>query len=151
MTWDNRDVLPAHGPAARAVPGGQTFNRERSPAVPGDAYPQPRDGRAHSSGLVATRFPRYQSNTITLAASTAFQEVIRFSGRPDNIDLSASAAGVEYRFRNRGETVTDSIRAPGTAFHDTNLNKEIVEARDPTGTGGQTVTAHGTWVDAPTS
>ncbi len=148
MTWDNRDVLPVRGPAARAVPGGSEGNRELSPPVPPCAYPKPREERGYGPGLASTKYNRYQANTITLAASTAFQEVIRFSGRPDRVDLSASAAGVEYRFRNRGEPPTDAIRAPGTAFHDTDLSKEIVEARDPTGAGGQTVTAHGMWTDA---
>lgn len=151
MTWDNRDVLPAHGPAARARPGGAEGNRERSPVAPVE-YPRCRcEQRGYGEGRTSDRFPRYQANTITLAASTTFQEVIRFSGRPDRIDLSASAAGVEYRFRNRGESPTDAIRAPGTAFHDTDLSKEIVEARDPTGAGGQLVTAHGMWIDAATT
>ena len=151
MSWDNRDVLPARGPAARAVPGGSEANRERSP-LPPVMFPSCRcDERGTRVGMTSDRFPRYQSNTITLAASTAFQEVIRFAGRPDRIDYAASAAGVEIRFRNRGETVTDTIRVPNAAFHDTDLSKEIMEARDPTGAGGQLVTAHGMWIDKATT
>lgn len=141
----------AWGDAARARPGGAEENRERSPLPPVVFPPCRCDERGTRVGAQDTRFPRYQSNTITLAATTAFQEVIRFAGRPDRIDYAASAAGVEVRFRNRGETVTDSIRVPNAAFHDTDLSKEIMEARDPAGAGGQLVTAHGMWIDKATT
>lgn len=141
----------AWGDAARATPGGSPGNRERSPAAPVLFPPSRPDSRGYGPGSQSESYPRYQSNTVTLAASTEFQEVIRFAGRPKVVDLSASAAGVEYRFRNRGETPTDAIRAPGTAFHETHLSKEIVEARDPTGAGGQIVTAHGMWTDPATT
>ena len=151
MTWDNRDVLPVRGPAARAVPGGSEANRERSPIAP-VAFPPCRcETRGYGAGRVSERFTRYQANTITLAASTEFQQVILFAGRPDRIDYSASAAGVEVRFRNRGESPTDAIRVPNAQFHDTDISKEIMEARDPTGAGGQLVTAHGMWADAATT
>lgn len=117
----------------------------------GCPYPAPRHHEESRLGAYSTRYPRYQSNTVTLSATTAWQEVIRFAGRPDRIDVAASAAGVEFRFRNRGESPTDALRVPNAAFHDTDISKEIVEARDSTGAGGQLVTAHGMWIDSPTS
>ena len=148
MTWDNRDVLPAHGPAARAVPGGSEANRNRSPVLdPG--YPACRcDTRIRPSGVEAESYPRYQSNTITLAANTTWQTVIRFAGRPRKIDVAASAAGVNFRLRNRGEAEADAIRIVNAAFHETEISKELVEAQDPTGAGGQIVTAHGMYTDS---
>lgn len=151
MTWDNRDVLPVHGPAARARPGGSEANRERSPVAP-VVFPAARlDGRGNPEGAVSDSFPRYQSNTITLAAVTTWQEVIRFAGRPQKIDIAASAAGVNFRLRNRGEPEADAIRVVNAAFHETQVSKELVEAQDPTGTGGQIVTAHGMWTKPVTS
>lgn len=151
MTWDNRDVLPVRGPAARLRPGGAEANRERSPVAP-VAFPPCRCGsRGYGEGIASSRYTRYQSNTITLAASTEFQQVVLFAGRPDRIDYAASAAGVEVRFRNRGETPTDAIRVPSAQFHDTDISKEIMEARDPTGAGGQLVTAHGMWIERATT
>lgn len=147
MTWDNRDVLPSHGAAARAVPGGVSFNRERSPVAPVVFPPCRCDSRGQREGISTHQFPRYQSATITLAASTAFQQVVAFSGRPDNIDIAASAAGVEIRLRNRGQGEADAIRIVNAAFHDTYISRDIVEARDPTGAGGQIVTAHGMWTE----
>jgi hypothetical protein len=141
----------AWGDAARATPGGSPGNRERSPAAP-VLFPPPRpDGRGHAAGAVSDSFPRYQSNTITLAATAAWQEVIRFAGRPAKIDIAASAAGVNFRLRNRGESDTDAIRIVNAAFHETEISKELVEAQDPTGAGGQIVTAHGMWIDPATS
>lgn len=148
MTWDNRDVLPSRGPAARAVPGGSEGNRERSPIAPVE-YPRCRcETRIPPAGANADSYPRYQSNTVTLAASTAWQTVIRFAGRPRKIDVAASAAGVNFRLRNRGESEADAIRIVNAAFHETEISKELVEAQDPTGAGGQIVTAHGMYTDS---
>jgi hypothetical protein len=74
--------------------------------------------------------------------------VVSFAGRPHNITLVASAAGVEFRLRNRGEEGTDTIRALGTAPLVLYISKEIVEARDPAGAGGQIVSVQGGWTDA---
>ena len=151
MTWDNRDVLPAHGPAARAVPSGSAANRERSP-VADAGYPASRaDGRGYGRGAVATSFPRYEARTLTLAASTTFQEVARFSGRPARIDLHASAVGVEFRLRNRGEDQSANLVVRAAGPYQTDISKEIVEARDPAGAGGQIVTAVGFWQDEATT
>lgn len=141
----------AWGDRARAVPGGSEANREHSPVAP-VAFPPCRcETRIAPAGVVADSFPRYQSNTITLAASTAWQEVIRFAGRPSKIDVAASAAGVNFRLRNRGESEADAIRIVNAAFHETEISKELVEAQDPTGAGGQIVTAHGMYTDRPIS
>jgi hypothetical protein len=151
VTWDNRDVLPVRGPAARAVPGGSAGNRERSPLAPVEYPPCRCTTRIPPTGYASDSFPRYQSHTITLAATTAWQEVIRFAGRPVKVDIAASAAGVNFRLRNRGESEADAIRVVNAAFHETQVSKELVEAQDPTGAGGQVVTAHGMFTDAQIS
>jgi hypothetical protein len=119
--------------------------------VPVEDWPTPRTDRAFGPGISDTSYPRYQANTITLAATTAWQTVVRFSGRPNRIDVAASAAGVNFRLRNRGETDPDSIRIVNAAFHETNISKDIVEAQDPTGAGGQIVTCHGMWTEPATT
>jgi len=135
----------AWGDAARAVPGGSPGNRERSqpPAV---KFPDARkDIRDYGPGNIPGKYPRLDAKTATLAASAEFQEVARFSGRPDRIDLHASAAGVEFRMRNRGQDVSSAlvVRTPGP--YETDASFELVEARDPAGTGGQLVTVVGYW------
>ena len=147
MTWDNRDVLPARGPAARARVAISEGNLERSPVAPVSYPPCRCDERGNRVGITDVSFPRYQSNTITLAATAAWQEVIRFAGRPSKIDIAATAAGVNFRLRNRGEPEADAIRVVNAAYHQTEISKEIVEAQDPAAGGGQIVTAHGMWVD----
>lgn len=150
MTWDNRDVLPVHGPAARARPGGSEGNRERSPIADLSGYPRPAAGRDYGPGVVPGRFPRVESRSATLAASTTFQEIARFSGRPDRIDLGASAVGLEFRFRNRGQDATTGLVVRGVGQYETDASFELVEARDPAGGGGQFVTATGYWRDEST-
>jgi hypothetical protein len=147
VTWDNRDLLPPHGAAARAEVVVKTPGRVPTAAPCEHSFPPHREHQGYGLGAVATKFPRYQSATITLTATTAFQEVVRFAGRPDRIDVAASAAGVNFRLRNRGEENTDLIRIVNAAFHETDISKEIVEAQDPTGAGGQIVTVHGMWTD----
>ncbi|HEY6240158.1 MAG TPA: hypothetical protein VIW78_04910, partial [Burkholderiales bacterium] len=94
MTWDHRYEVPPHGDTARARPGGAPGNMQQSPVADLANYPGPRDGRDPGAGVVPGRFPRSQSKTLTLAAVATVQEVVRFSGRPDRIDLHSSAAGV---------------------------------------------------------
>jgi len=136
---------PAWGPRARAVPGGAEENRERS-APPDVLYPPARPGvRDYGAGLVPGRFPRYESRSATLAAVATFAEVARVSGRPARIDLHSSAAGVEFRFRNRGQTDETGLIVRGAGAYETDASFELVEARDPAGAGGQLVTAVGYW------
>jgi hypothetical protein len=147
VTWDNRDLHPSFGSAARARAAESTPGRVPVAAPCEHSYPPARDLCNNPRGLVDRRFPRYQSKSITLAANTSFQLVVQFAGRPDRIDVAASAAGVNFRFRNRGEPEGDALRVPNAAFHDTDISKDIVEAQDPTGAGGQICTAHGLYID----
>lgn len=147
MTWDNRDLRPPHGAAGRATvqdktPGRAPRDLDREPY-----YPPHRPAGYPEAGRIAQRYQRYQSASLTLAASTVFQRVALFAGRPDRIDIMASAANVEFRFRNRGEEQTDGVVIRTATTYETNLSKEIVEARDPAGTGGQFVSVLGMWTD----
>jgi hypothetical protein len=145
MTWDNRDLLPTHGPEARARPGGTLFNRELSPSLDVERFPTPRPGRDVGPGTIAASWPRQQSKTLTLAASALFQEVVRFSGRPDRIDLHSSAIGVEFQYRNRGNEAVPGPVVRAIGLYETDASFDIVEARDPAGAGGQLVTVTGYW------
>lgn len=150
MTWDNRDVLPVRGPAARAVPGGSEANRERSPVAP-VLYPPARPaGRDYPAGAVPARFPRYESRALTLAAVATRQLVAQFSGRPDRIDLHTSAAGLQFFLRNRAEEQNTPIILRAAGPYETDISKELVEVVDPTGAGGQLVTAVGVWATEST-
>jgi hypothetical protein len=113
-----------------------------APVVFPDARPDIRD---IGPGVVPGSFPRSQSRTLTLAAVATLQEVIRFSGRPDRIDLHSSAAGVTFSFQNRGsEIVTGpTVRAAGP--YETDASFDIVYAQDLAGTGTQLVTVSGYW------
>lgn len=107
---------------------------------------QPRE-RPHAMRPVSRRehesFDWYDAASTTLAASTEFQEVARFSGTPESIVVQTSAAGIDVRLRNRGSAAGASIRLGVTGFQILAVAAQIVEARDPTGAGGQTVTAIG--------
>ena len=138
-------LRPAWGPRARAVPGESEANRNKSGAPDVVFPPAHKDVRDYGAGLVPGRFPRMESRSATLAASALFQEIARFSGRPDRIDLGASAVGVEFRFRNRGQDATTGLVIRGVGQYETDASFELVEARDPAAGGGQFVTAVGYW------
>lgn len=114
------------------------------PSTPG--YPRSRTTAQRAEARrTSESFDWYESNRIVLAASTLFQEVISFSGRPDSIVLDSTATGVEYRLRNRGGPPGSPIRVEGIAQRDLQVSAEIVEARDPAGAGGQGFSATGRW------
>jgi len=114
------------------------------PSVP--AFPERRETAQRAEARRTTEsFDWYESARIVLAASTVFQEIITFSGRPDSIILDTTAAGVEFRLRNRGTAPGSALRIEGIATRVLDVSAEIVEARDPGGVGGQGVTATGRW------
>lgn len=141
----------AWGDAARARPGGGRGNEQQSPIID-YGYPANRPAvRDYGAGTSPGRFPRVESRAATLAASTVFQEVARFSGRPDRIDLHSSAAAVEFRFRNRGQDATTGLVVRAAGAYETDASFDLVEARDPAGAGGQLVTAVGYWAAESTA
>ena len=112
------------------------------PSTPG--YPGERaTAKRREAQRTGESFDWYESQRIVLAASTLFQEVITFSGRPESIILDTTATGVEFRLRHRGEAAGTPIRIEGIATRVLDVSAEIVEARDPAGAGGQGVTATG--------
>lgn len=112
------------------------------PSTP--SYPTSRQSAKRREPIrTGDSFDWYESARLVLAASTAFQEVITFSGRPESIILDTTAAAVEFRLRHRGEAPGSAIRIEGIATRVLDVSAEIVEARDPAGVGGQGVTATG--------
>lgn len=112
------------------------------PSTPG--YPVERPSAQRPAGRREYEsFDQAESGNITLAASTAFQEVITFGGRPESIIIDVSAAGVEVRFRNRGTAAAAPVRIQAAGERRFQVTAEIVEARDPAGVGTQLVTATG--------
>lgn len=88
-------------------------------------------------------FDSFEEANITLAATTNFQEVITFGGRPDRITVTTSGAVVDIRVRDRGAGPGRISRFIASSVADLYSPGEIVEARDSTGAGGQLVTARG--------
>lgn len=97
--------------------------------------------------VVSEKHERYEHISGTLAASTTFQEIGRFSGTPDSIDLTASASGMEIRLADVARNEVSSYLTTANVTIETHVSRRIVEARDPAGTGGQTVRAIGKWAE----
>lgn len=113
-----------------------------APSTPG--FPEPRASAQRPAGRREYEsYDNAESAFITLAASTVFQEVITFGGRPESIIIDASAAAIEVRFSNRGQAPRAPVRLQHAGETRFQVAAEIVEARDPAGAGGQLVTAIG--------
>lgn len=123
---------PTHGPTAAKYPD----ERARDTAV-GPVRPEYQQADRHGG---------YDAGRITLAASTAFQTVITFAGSADEIDLRTSAAGVEWRLRDRAGPVRAAFLADNTRDQHITIPTEVVEARDPAGVGTQVVQAIGRYI-----
>jgi hypothetical protein len=117
-----------------------------SPSAPG--YPP---GGPHYHAPVSQRehesYEWYDSASLTLAATTAFQELIEFAGAVDSVMIQTNTTGLEFRFRYRGEPGGQPIRLLVTGFQSINVACEIVEVRDDTGAGGQIATAIGRYAN----
>ncbi len=90
-----------------------------------------------------TSYDQHETITAILPAVATFSEVGTFSGRPDRIVFTIGGFPVEVRLRNRGEAPGSVTRMLNTAQTIELPGAEIVEARDPTGAGTQTVNAVG--------
>jgi hypothetical protein len=112
------------------------------PSVP--SFP---NGRATAKRPPAMRdapyFDSFEEANITLAATTNFQEVITFGGRPDRLTVTTSGSVVDIRIRDRGAGPGRITRFIASSVADLWTPGEIVEARDSTGAGGQLVVARG--------
>lgn len=108
----------------------------RFPAMRAGAVERPASREYESSDW-------YETRTLVLAAGTAFQEVIRFSGRADAVSVQISAVPVFIRLRNRGASGGTAIRLGATGTHELRVTGEIFEVQDQSGAGGQTITVTG--------
>lgn len=88
-----------------------------------------------------------QTISAVIPAGTAFSELGRFAGTPDNIDLWASAAGMEVKLADVALNEDGFFNTQANANFRTYMTRRIVLARDPAGTGGQTITAVGKWAE----
>jgi hypothetical protein len=102
-----------------------------------ELYALPRAAPAYET------FQWYEAGRLVLDAVTTFQEVKRFSGKPDSIILSTNSAGVRFRLRNLAEPGGDEFQLDAVGDMHLKVAAEIVEARDATGLGGAQVTAIG--------
>lgn len=115
------------------------------PSAPPATPPRARAGGAPP--ITSEKFERYETLTLTLAANALFQEVGRFSGTPDAIDVWASAAGLNVRL---SDLAVNEISAVVTVANDTlhtHISRRIVEAQDPAGGGTQSVRVTGKWAE----
>ena len=94
------------------------------PSSPG--YPEEiRTARRKNPSREYSSYDWYESATLTLAANANFQEVARFSGRPDAITVQTGTAGVNVRLRNRGAAPGTSIRLAITGTQSLDVTAEI--------------------------
>jgi len=97
--------------------------------------------------IVSEKFGRYETVQAVLGATTAFTELGRFSGIPDQVDVWASAAGLDVRLRDTAFPEESAVRTIANDWVRNVAARRVVEARDPAGAGGQTVSVVGKWAE----
>jgi hypothetical protein len=136
----------AWGDRARAVPGGSEANRERSPAVPDEAFPRCRcDARPPSSGRTAERYGRAEASAVTTAADTD-TELVHFSGRVDTVTLTAHDFAAVFILRD--DTGRELVEYFVDAFgvHESHVACNRVSVRNHVAGSAAHVQAVGKWV-----
>lgn len=108
-------------------------------------YPEQRERVAEAAPHIGDKYERYETISFTLAAVATVQEAGQFSGRPDAIDLFASAAGVDVFLTDELGREESAIRLPANDWFHSDISKRRVRVQDPTGTGLQVVRAVGKW------
>jgi hypothetical protein len=98
--------------------------------------------------IVSEKFGRYETVQAVLGATTTFTELGRFSGTPDQVDIWASAAGLDVRLRDTAFPEESAVRTIANDWVRNVAARRVVEARDPAGAGGQTVSVVGKWAEA---
>jgi len=134
---------PSHGPTMARYPAARATAAMPPPGGGGETagqalgFPRPAPGREYTS------FDGLEEANLTLAAGTAFQEIITFSGRPDSITVTTIGSTVDIRIRDRGRGPGRISRFIASSVAPLLIPGEIVEARDSAGVGGMLVVVRG--------
>lgn len=147
MTWDNRDVLPVRGPAARAVPGGSEANREKSPPVMAAVYPPSRERSPGVAPGAALKYMRLDGTTDDVTLTNAYTDVFTFAGRPDVIWVSVRANPAMFRFTDRLDRETATMQVDAGQTVELHLSRERVQAKNCIGDANAIVTVVGGWAE----
>jgi len=110
---------------------------------PAPAAPPQRERVPGPHPHIGDKYERYETLVFTLLAVATVQDAGQFSGRPDAIDLFASAAGVDVFLTDELGREESAYRLPATTWLQTFVSKRRVLVQDPAGVGLMTVRAVG--------
>ena len=132
----NFSTPPRGIPARRAVAQPQEHT-----------FPPPRQGVGpYGKAKAATRYERADASPLTTLADTN-SELIRFSGRPDSITLSAQAFGALFVFQDfLGRTITE-LHVPAGGTQESYLAADRVSARNAVAGSNSIAQAVGKWAE----
>jgi len=147
VSWDNRDVLPAHGPAARAVPAISPGNRELSPPVPPCSWPKPRERNPGVMPAAGLKYQRLDGTRDDVTLTDTFATLFTFSGRPDVIWVSVRAFPAMFRFTDRLSREDSVIQVDAGQTRELHISRERVEARNCIAGSDAIVTVVGGWAE----
>lgn len=80
--------------------------------------------------IVATKYERYESTNGPQTLADTDTELIRFSGRPDQITLSARAFGALVTLSDRVSRETHFVAVQAGETINSDISREIVTARN---------------------
>jgi len=134
-------------PASYCGAGDESDDSQRRAAID-RGYPAGVIRAPGAAYIASEKFGRYETVQGVIPAGTAFSEIGRFSGTPDQVDVWASAAGLDVRFADTATPEESAVRTIANDWVRNVAARRIVQARDPAGAGGQTVSVLGKWAES---
>jgi len=95
----------------------------------------------------AEPYEQYEGTTGFVAVADAFGEIIRFSGYPDSIVLTARVAAARVRIRDLTGNAVGEIGVNAGSREETRLTGRIVEAQEVVAAAGAELSVVGKWRD----
>lgn len=143
-------VAPYHKAKAVDVPayvtgGGRRGDFTRTPAGPGYPVVRERVLDVEHKGVVADVFPRHQTTGGFVALTDTLAEVIRFAGKPENIEIWVRNQDAAVVFTEETQSEREVITVPAGVFYEPKVTAEVIMARNATAGLTASIQVIGKW------
>lgn len=109
-------------------------------------YPALRPERGYEGPALTEHYVSYETSNAETTLGDTDTEIIRFSGRPDSIVLTARTNGALVTIRQRGREGGTAITVPAGETIETDVRGEIILARNLVALSNAVLSVQGKWL-----